>query len=343
MLAAPWLEPIREPEEIFLVDRVQHLDHRALDDLVLQCGDAQRALPSIRLGDVPPPRWQRPVAPPVDALVQVLEFVLKPLPVLLPRHPVHSGSRLRLQPEIGLPQQINVDMVEQRGEPLFLVQFRGPPYTLQSVGHACPARCPARVGLGRVPLGPCPWLPALRRRLPASVRAVLSYYDRIRLLVVVHHRLRLDAFPMRASRLTGRWSATRSPGSRTRSVRTCQGLRPRGVVERLAMTPPAMLPSAVSTASAPRKRLSWLNGWPVRSPVNASPRPRGSSTHDSGPVWIATSSPQWTFTTYSLPVSRRLPRRALRALLTRNLGSIRRQEVGAGPRSRAWRAGRASV
>ena len=33
MLAAPWLEPIREPEEIFLVDRVQHLDHRALDDL----------------------------------------------------------------------------------------------------------------------------------------------------------------------------------------------------------------------------------------------------------------------------------------------------------------------
>ena len=311
MLAAPWPEPIREPEEIFLVDRVQHLDHRALDDLVLQRGDAQRALPSIRLGDVPPPRWQRPVAPPVDAPVQVLEFVLKPLPVLLPRHPAHPGGRFRFEPEIGLPRQIDIDVVEQRGEPLFLVQFRGSPYTLQPVGHARPARCPARVGLGRVPLGPCPWLPALRRRLPASVRAVLSYYDRIRLLVVVHHRLRLDAFPMRASRLTGRWSATRSPGSRARSVRTCQGLRPRGVGGRLAISPPAMLPSAVSTASAPRSKLSRLNGWPMRSPVNASTRASRHAPHDSGPVWIATPSPQWTFTTYSLPVSRRLPRRPL--------------------------------
>ena len=201
MLAAPRPEPIREPEEIFLVDRVQHLDHRALDDLVLQCGDAQRALPSIRLGDVPPPRWQRPVAPPVDALVQVLELVLKPLPVLLPRHPVHSGSRLRLQPEIGLPQQIDVDVVEQRREPFLLALFGGSPYTLQPGGHARPARGPARVGLRRVPLGPCPWLPTLRRRSPARVRVVPRYYDRARLLVAVHHRLRLHAFPMRTRRL----------------------------------------------------------------------------------------------------------------------------------------------
>jgi hypothetical protein len=111
---------------------------------------------------------------------------------------------------------------------------------------------------------------------------------------------------------TGLWSATRSPGSRARSVRTCQCLRPRGVVGRLAVTPPAMLPSAVSTASAPRSRLSRLNGWPMRSPVNASPRPRGSSTHDSGPVWIATPSLRWILTTYSLPVSRRTESTATR-------------------------------
>src|SRR5207244_227315 len=170
--AAPRPEPVREPEEILLVDRVQHLDNRTLDDLVLQRRDAQRPLPSIRLWDVSAPRRQRPVAPPVDALVQVLELFLKPLPVLRPRHPVHSGGRLSLQPEVGLPQQIDIDMVEQRGEPLPLVQFRGCPYTLQPGGHACPARSPARVGLARVPLGPCPWLPALRRRLPISVRAV---------------------------------------------------------------------------------------------------------------------------------------------------------------------------
>ena len=35
MRTASGPEPIREPEEIFLVDRVQHLDHRTLDDLVL--------------------------------------------------------------------------------------------------------------------------------------------------------------------------------------------------------------------------------------------------------------------------------------------------------------------
>src|ERR1700704_3688550 len=35
MRTASGPEPVREPEEIFLVDRVQHLDHRTLDDLVL--------------------------------------------------------------------------------------------------------------------------------------------------------------------------------------------------------------------------------------------------------------------------------------------------------------------
>jgi hypothetical protein len=41
-------EPVREPEEILLVDRVQHLDHRTLDDLFLQRCDAERALPAVR-------------------------------------------------------------------------------------------------------------------------------------------------------------------------------------------------------------------------------------------------------------------------------------------------------
>ena len=34
-------------------------------------------------------------------------------------------------------------------------------------------------------------------------------------------------------------------------------------------------------------------------------RPRGPPAHGSGATWIATPSSQWTFTTYSLPVSRR--------------------------------------
>ena len=51
--------------------------------------------------------------------------------------------------------------------------------------------------------------------------------------------------------------------------------------------------------------ISRLNGWPVRSPADASPAPSRMPTHGSGPMWFATPSSWWTFTTYSLPVSRR--------------------------------------
>ena len=48
-----------------------------------------------------------------------------------------------------------------------------------------------------------------------------------------------------------RRSDWRSPGSRARSVRACQGLRPRRVARALAMARPCVLPSADRTASAP--------------------------------------------------------------------------------------------
>src|SRR6202035_1089337 len=48
MRATSWPEPVREPEEVFLVDRVQHRSRRPLDDLVLQCGDREWTLPTVR-------------------------------------------------------------------------------------------------------------------------------------------------------------------------------------------------------------------------------------------------------------------------------------------------------
>src|SRR3954466_7911389 len=108
---------------------------------------------------------------------------------------------------------------------------------------------------------------------------------------------------MRAGSATCRPPAARSPGSRPRSVRTCQGLRPRRVVQGLALTPPSMLPSAYGTASAPGMRnLSRLHTWPMHSPTDASPTPSRVPTHGSGPMWFAIPSSQWTLTTYSLPV-----------------------------------------
>jgi len=54
MRAAPGPESIREPEEIFLVDRVEHRRRRPLDDLVFQRSNGERTSP-IRLWNVDPP------------------------------------------------------------------------------------------------------------------------------------------------------------------------------------------------------------------------------------------------------------------------------------------------
>jgi hypothetical protein len=55
MSTATGPEPIREPEEVFLIDRIEYRGHRPLDDLVLQCGDRKRALSSVRFWDIDPP------------------------------------------------------------------------------------------------------------------------------------------------------------------------------------------------------------------------------------------------------------------------------------------------
>ena len=43
-------------------------------------------------------------------------------------------------------------------------------------------------------------------------------------------------------------------------------------------------------------------GMRQRSPTDASPTPSRVPTHGSGPMRIASPSPWWTFTSYSLPV-----------------------------------------
>ena len=85
-----------------------------------------------------------------------------------------------------------------------------------------------------------------------------------------------------------RW---RSPGSRAEDLRACQGLRRRGVTGRLAMATPGTWPSAGRRASALRSWFTPLNGWPTRTPVNASRQASRPAAHNSGPMWFATPSP----------------------------------------------------
>jgi len=67
-----------------------------------------------------------------------------------------------------------------------------------------------------------------------------------------------------------------------------------------------MSPSVGIKTSAPGIIwLSRLNGWPMRSPADASPAPSRAQTHGLGPMWIATPSSHRTCTDYSLPISRR--------------------------------------
>ena len=176
MLAASGAEPIRESEEILLVDRIQHLDQRALDDLVLQRGDAERALPPVRLRDEPTPRRLRPVGSSVDSAVQVLEADLEVMAVILPRYAIDARGRLALEREVGFPELIAIDVVQERGEPFLLLQPCGLPYAVQAVGRALPARRPERAVLNRVLLGPRPWLHGLLSRSPGLVRPLHGYY-----------------------------------------------------------------------------------------------------------------------------------------------------------------------
>ena len=89
-------------------------------------------------------------------------------------------------------------------------------------------------------------------------------------------------------------------------MRACQVLRPRRVGQVLALARLDILPSTTQTVSAPGiSFLSRLNGWPARSPADASPTSSRMPAHGLGPMWAATPSSQWTCTTYSVPVSRR--------------------------------------
>jgi hypothetical protein len=89
MRAASRPEPIREPEEVLLVDRVEHRSRRSLDDLVLQRRDRERALPAVRFWDVNPPRRQCPIRSPLDPCMQILKPALKVCLVVLAGQAVH--------------------------------------------------------------------------------------------------------------------------------------------------------------------------------------------------------------------------------------------------------------
>jgi hypothetical protein len=131
VLAAPWPEPVREPEEILLVDRAQHRRRGPLDDFVFQRRDRERAFAAVFLRNVAPPGRQCPVRSAFDPCMQVLDPTIEVLLVGLPRHPVDAGRSVTPDRVKRRSQHRGFDVVEERGEPLLLPLPCGLPYACQ--------------------------------------------------------------------------------------------------------------------------------------------------------------------------------------------------------------------
>ena len=112
----PRPESVAEAEEVFLVDRIQHVGHGALNDLVLQRRHRQRPLAAVRFGYVNPPARRRPIRPALDSVMQVRELTLEVCFVVPPRYSVDPGGRVLGYRIERVPQSFRCDVVQERGE-----------------------------------------------------------------------------------------------------------------------------------------------------------------------------------------------------------------------------------
>src|SRR6202521_623249 len=289
MLAAHWSEPIRKSEKVRFVDGVQHLDHRALDDLVFQRRHSERSLPPVGLGDVHPPHRLGSVCSSLQPFGEILKILLQRLAIVLPRLTVHAWRGFLLQTKVGLAQRFQVvDVVQECREPRLPILTCCLTYPLQLTRRVFPARRPGRVLLWQVPFGQNSSLHPLRRRLPDFVLGLLRYCRSVRLpKPVCHRRTSLD-FPMRpkATAALGGPGISRFPREVSSYVL--------GVSDRAGLWHTSRyrctrwgLPLAPTASASRRKILTRLNTRPARSPANASTPPLRAAPHDSGPMWVA--------------------------------------------------------
>ncbi len=93
-------------------------------------GDTQRPLlVSARLGYEPSPDGQRPIPAAMNPCMQVEEVALLTRLVVLPCHAIVPGSGTALERQERFPQQVNIDVLQQRGELLLLPLLGSVPYT----------------------------------------------------------------------------------------------------------------------------------------------------------------------------------------------------------------------
>ena len=197
MWTTPRPEPVGKPEEVRLVNGVQHLHHRPLQDLVLQAGDTERPQPPVRLRYEHPARRSRPVRASVNPGMKITKVRLEIHAVVLPRHAVHPRRGLGLKRPVRRPQAIDVDVMQKRREPRILVRPCHSAHAIQITERALPGSGSGARFAGRVPLGRPASLHHLRRPALGVVRQLHRYYQAVRLLTIVHHGITASAFPAR--------------------------------------------------------------------------------------------------------------------------------------------------
>src|ERR1700719_345625 len=133
MRVSPWPEPIRKAFEVCLVNLVEDSHHGLLNNLVLQCRDAQRSLSPVSLRNVHSSRGLCPVRATVNATVQISEPIFQPRLILAPCHAVHPGSGILLQCLKTLPQQTDRYMMQQSCELLLFPYPRHSAHAAQSL------------------------------------------------------------------------------------------------------------------------------------------------------------------------------------------------------------------
>ena len=126
--AAPRPEPARTIQKILLVHRLQHHQHRPLENLVLQRRDAYRA-PVVRprLVQVHPAHRRRSIPPGLEPLEQPRQVRLQVSLVVRRRHPVHTRRRVLARSPVRLAHPHLIDVVCQRRQG----QLRLPPGQLR--------------------------------------------------------------------------------------------------------------------------------------------------------------------------------------------------------------------
>src|SRR5690349_14713183 len=186
----PWSEPIRKSQEVLFIDCVQHLGGGALNNLVFQRWNSERAKLArfTHLLDVNSAHRLCSVGSSLESMGEILEVRLEVLNVVLPCLAVHSCSCALLNCEECRPQSLHiVDMVEERSEPLFPILPCCLTYPLKRARRVLSALSPGHVTPERVPLGQPLSLHCLRHRFLGFVRQLRRYFGAVRLPTSVHH------------------------------------------------------------------------------------------------------------------------------------------------------------